>query len=84
VEIPALKVKVANGHYMSTNKLVHALSWWSHGATFTTPMHVLELGGYDAILGIDWLKLQSPMTTDWEKMFISFPYQGKQVTLHGA
>lgn len=81
---PPLPVKVANGQYMYTTKMVPALSWWSHGATFTTPMPVLDLGGYDAILGMDWLQLHSPMTTDWEKKFISFPYQGKQVTLHGV
>jgi hypothetical protein len=63
---------------------MHDLSWWSHGATFKTPMRVLDLGGYDAILGMDWLKLHSPMTTDWQKKFISFPYQGHHVTLHGV
>jgi hypothetical protein len=83
-DAPSIPVKVANGQYMYTNKIVPALTWWSHGATFTTPMRVLDLGGYDAILGIDWLKLHSPMVTDWEKKFLSFPYRGKQVTLHGV
>lgn len=84
IDVAPMPVKVANGQYMYTTKMVPALSWWSHGATFTTPMRVLELGGYDAILGVDWLKLHSPMTTDWNKKFISFPYQGQQVTLHGV
>jgi hypothetical protein len=83
-DAPPIPVKVANGQYMYTTKIVPALTWWSHGATFTTPMRVLDLGGYDAILGIDWLKLHSPMNTDWEKKILSFPYQGKQVTLHGV
>lgn len=47
-------------------------------------MRVLDLGGYDVILGMDWLQLHSPMTTDWEKKFLSFPYQCKHVTLHGV
>jgi hypothetical protein len=83
-ETTPMLVKVANGEYMQTSKIVPDLTWWSHGATFTTPMRVLDLGGYDAILGMDWLKLHSPMTTDWDKKFLSFPYQGKQVTLHGV
>lgn len=62
-EVPPLPMKVANGQYMYTTKMLPTLSWWSHGATFTTPMHVLDLGGYDAILGMDWLQLHSPMTT---------------------
>lgn len=83
-ETTPVAVKVANGEYMYTSKFVPALSWWSHGATFTTPMRVLDLGGYDAILGMDWLQLHSPMITDWKKKSISFPYDGKQLTLQGV
>lgn len=44
VVAPPIAVKVANGKYMHTTKLVPALSWWSQGETFTTPMRVLDLG----------------------------------------
>lgn len=47
-------------------------------------MRVLDLGAYDAILGMDWLKRHSPMTTDWDKKVLSFPLEGKQVTLLGV
>jgi hypothetical protein len=47
-------------------------------------MRVLDLEGYNAILGMDWLQQHSPMTTDWDKKFISFPYNGRQVTLYGV
>lgn len=83
-ETTPISVKVANGQYMQTSKIVKDLTWWSQGATFTTPMRVLDLGGYDAILGMDWLQQHSPMTTDWDKKFISFPYKGQQVTLYGV
>jgi hypothetical protein len=83
-DVPPIPVKLANGEFIYTSKMVPELTWWSHGATFTTPMRVLDMGGYDAILGIDWLKRHSPMVTDWEKKFLSFPYKGQQVTLHGV
>ncbi|KAK1678256.1 hypothetical protein QYE76_039104 [Lolium multiflorum] len=82
-EAPRAAVKVANGQMMYSTQMVPEFTWWSHGATFVTPMRVLDLGAYDAILGMDWLKKHSPMTTDWDKKFLSFPYEGKQVTLHG-
>jgi hypothetical protein len=82
-DAPSVAVKVANGEYMHSNKIVPEFTWWSHGATFVTPMRVLDLGAYDAILGMDWLKHHSPMTTDWNKKFLSFPHEGKQVTLQG-
>jgi hypothetical protein len=82
-EVPSMAVKVANGEFMHTSKLVPEFTWWSQGATFVTPMRVLDLGAYDAILGIDWLKKYSPMTTDWAKKSLSFPHNGTQVTLQG-
>lgn len=36
--------------------------------TMVTDMQVLDLGGYDAILGYDWLKLHSPMTCHWDTL----------------
>ncbi|WVZ71682.1 LOW QUALITY PROTEIN: hypothetical protein U9M48_020237 [Paspalum notatum var. saurae] len=55
------KVKLANGDEIVTNQAVTGLEWWCQGHTFTTPMKVLPLGSYDAILGYDWLEMHSPM-----------------------
>jgi hypothetical protein len=52
IDVPPIPVKLANGEFIYTSKMVLELTWWSHGATFTTPMRVLDMGGYDAILGI--------------------------------
>lgn len=47
-------------------------------------MRVLDLGGYDAILGIDWLVKFSPMTCNWVDKWVSFVYKGDQVRLKGV
>ena len=44
---------------------------------------VLTLGGYDSILGLDWLAKHSPMYMDWEQKWLSFQYKGTIVTLQG-
>ena len=73
---------------MQCNKMVSNLSWWCQGHTFTTDMRVLNLGAYDAILGMDWLKKHSPMVTDWEHHSISrgssSSYRGSQGITRGA
>lgn len=46
-------------------------------------MRVLELGAYDAILGMDWLKQHNPMVTDWENHCLAFPYHNKLIKLKG-
>lgn len=38
---------------------------------------------YDAILGFDWLKTNSPMNCDWEAKTIQFKHKGKQILLQG-
>jgi hypothetical protein len=46
-------------------------------------MRVLDIGAYDAILGIDWLKRQGKMTCDWTLKSISFQHHGQDITLQG-
>jgi hypothetical protein len=82
-EAPALSVKVANGQYMTSNSQVKGLQWWTQGHMFNTDMHVLDIGAYDAILGIDWLKRQGKMTCDWTLISISFQHHGQDIILQG-
>jgi hypothetical protein len=79
-----IPVKLANGSFMQCTEMVPDISWWSQGETFSTSMRVLELGAYDAILGMDWLKSHSPMVTDWENHCLAFPHNGKFVKLTGV
>uniref|UniRef100_A0ACD6AAU5 Uncharacterized protein n=1 Tax=Avena sativa TaxID=4498 RepID=A0ACD6AAU5_AVESA len=55
-KMAATRVKVANGEVVMCNKVVPAFTWWVQGNTFSQDMKVLNLGGYDGILGMDWLK----------------------------
>jgi hypothetical protein len=50
---------------------------------FTSPFKILPLDYYDAILGMEWLQMFSPMTIEWKEKWLSFQYQGTQITLHG-
>jgi hypothetical protein len=56
VPIPAVSMKVANGETLTCGEMVPQLQWWAQGHSFSTDMRMLPLGGYDAILGVDWLK----------------------------
>jgi ribosomal protein L32 len=59
-----VRVKLANGEELICDQIVPQLSWWIQRETFHTPMRVLPLGAYDAILGVDWLKKHGPITGD--------------------
>lgn len=82
--IKPVPVKVANGQILICDKWMPQLNWWAQGNTFQADMHVIELGAYDAILGMDWLRCHSPMLCNWDHRKVSFPHDGKQVTLQGV
>jgi predicted aspartyl protease len=54
--VSPLPVKIANGHRMISDAQVVGLPWTVGETTFTTDMRVLELGAYDVVLGMNWLK----------------------------
>jgi hypothetical protein len=60
-----MKVKVANGQVVLSDREVKGFSWWIQGHTFQQDVRILELAAYDLILGMDWLELYNPMTYDW-------------------
>ncbi|WVZ93179.1 hypothetical protein U9M48_039181 [Paspalum notatum var. saurae] len=78
------KVKLANGDDIITDQLAPNLEWWCQGHTFATPMRVLPLGTYDAILGYDWLASHSPMDCDWQNHTLTFSHNNTRVTLKGV
>ena len=84
VPVSPKKVQVANGQLLFSDQAVPDLQWWCQGHTFTSYMQVLQLGGYDAILGCDWLKLHSPMTCYWDEHKVEFCHQGKAIQLAGV
>ena len=58
--------------------------WLCAGTTFRTDFKVLPLGGYDLILGMDWLEGHSPMAAHWAEKWMEFEHQGAWVHLQGV
>ncbi|XP_071683315.1 uncharacterized protein [Lolium perenne] len=83
VSIPAVPVKLANGHLIQCDHMVQQLEWKCQGNTFQTDLRVLDLGAYDGVLGKDWLDSFSPMTCDWKGNEIAFDYNGQRISLQG-
>ena len=66
-------VKVANGEQLLCNSYIPGFTWYTHGVKFSHDMQILDMGGYDAVLGMDWLQQYRPMSCDWEAKWIEFP-----------
>ena len=58
------------------------LTWWIQGDS--SAMQVFPLGGYDIILGMDWLEQWGVMKCHWAEKWIQFDYNGQAVKLQGV
>ncbi|KAE8685919.1 hypothetical protein F3Y22_tig00111088pilonHSYRG00141 [Hibiscus syriacus] len=55
--------------------------------SFLTPQWAeagIQLGGSDMVLGVDWMKLFSPILMDFNKMTLSFVHQDGQIVIQEA
>ncbi|KAK3151411.1 hypothetical protein QOZ80_3AG0245520 [Eleusine coracana subsp. coracana] len=77
------KVKVASGNFIQCNSEIKNFTWWVPNSTFQHDMKVLQLGGYDVILGMDWLEQRGLMNCQFAEKCVEFQYENKIVRLQG-
>lgn len=78
-----VQVKIANGELITCSLEIPDCMWGLQGHTFRSDFKVLPLGGYDIILGMDWLSLHSPMHIHWAEKWLRFDHKGKEIVLKG-
>jgi hypothetical protein len=59
------RVKVAGGVILISNSIAYNHQFMVQGTTFSADFRILELKGSDAILGVNWFKIQNPVTFDF-------------------
>ena len=82
--MPPVTVRVANGQQLKCDQWVPKLQWWLQGHTFEADMRVLDIGAYDGVLGMDWLRKHSPMDCHWEHKTLAFEHNNTRVQLQGV
>ncbi|KAL4348724.1 hypothetical protein GQ457_17G014770 [Hibiscus cannabinus] len=75
---------IANGEKLYSNAKSNQLAWRMQGEPFTHDFRVLNLGGSDMVLGVDWLKKFSPVVLDFNEMTLSFDQGDRKVILQGG
>jgi hypothetical protein len=71
-------VMVANGHKKVTDSKCSNLKYTIQGEG---ELRLLEVTGYDMILGLDWLSQFGPMKIDWRERWIAFEKGGREIKL---
>lgn len=83
VGISPIQVKVAGGGLLQCDKMVQNFQWLIQTHTFTADLRVVDLGGYDAVLGVDWLAPFGDTVCNWQAQTMRFQYNGETVYLEG-
>ena len=79
-----LSITVANGDKLFSTAKCRNLEWMIQGHLFSHDLRVLSIGGSDMVLGVDWMKVYSPLVLDFNEMSVSFQKDGQQVILKGG
>lgn len=53
------------------------------GHQFAIDFHLLEIAGFDAVCGGQWLETLGPITVDYKNLTVAFNWNGKTVCLSG-
>lgn len=80
----SVTVKIADGGTMKCTQQILGCRWWTQGHYFKSDFKLLNLGSYDAILGMDWLEQFSPMQVDWVNKWLEVVIDGQPVRLYGV
>ncbi|XP_071939900.1 uncharacterized protein [Coffea arabica] len=76
-------VIMGNGTSVTSNAICPNVHWKINQHSFRFDLKVMEVGGWDIILGVDWMTHFNPITFDFQQLRISLYNQGNEVHLHG-
>uniref|UniRef100_A0A453IPF2 Ty3 transposon capsid-like protein domain-containing protein n=1 Tax=Aegilops tauschii subsp. strangulata TaxID=200361 RepID=A0A453IPF2_AEGTS len=72
INTPTKKVTVAGGGSLTSGACAQSLKFRIGQETFCNDLTVLELQGYDVVIGCDMLKKHSPISMDFEERTVTF------------
>jgi hypothetical protein len=73
-----MNVIVANGAEMKSRAACNDCPYTVQGSKFTNNFRLLQLKGYDVILGTDWMLAHSPVTWDYRTETLKINYYGSR------
>ncbi|KAK0595142.1 hypothetical protein LWI29_003937 [Acer saccharum] len=82
-EATRFEVVVANGKKLASKGLCKGIRLVIQGVPMEVDFYLLPLGGYDVILGAQWLRLLGPILWDFNKLLIKFRIKRKVLELQG-
>lgn len=73
---------VGNGHILDCDTLSPQVPLEIQHHQFTLDLFHLPICGADIVLGVQWLQLLGPITTNYQALTMTFEHLGQTITLH--
>eukprot|EP00253_Pinus_taeda_P032002 PITA_32002 len=80
---PECQVMIANVGTINCSGKCHNIKLSLGEYVLTSPMLSIPMGGADVVLGVQWLQSLGTIAFNFQKLFIKFSTEGKEVELRG-
>ncbi|KAL2230686.1 UNVERIFIED_CONTAM: Transposon Ty3-G Gag-Pol polyprotein [Sesamum indicum] len=77
-----MMIRVADGSKLASKLECDQFTWEMQGKKFTHPVRLLKLGGYDLVLGCDWLSGYDPVELNFSQSKITLNHSGNKLILY--
>lgn len=61
--------------------MTEGVKWCMADTLFSLNFHIIPLGGYDIILGVNWMRKVSHMVFDFQTSSITFNWKGSKIAM---
>ncbi|GKC38323.1 reverse transcriptase [Tanacetum coccineum] len=78
-----MQVSVANGQRIMNTFVCHDMKWSLQNEVLSSDVMLLQLGGCEMVLGIQWLATLGDMQCNFKKLIMKFNHKGRQLVLRG-
>ena len=78
-----LRESVVDGNTLAISSMVKKFNWQLRQSTFNSNVMLLPLGGYDLVLGIEWLVTLGNIIFNFVRLVMEFSLKGKRHVLRG-
>lgn len=78
-----MRVTAANGRHLMSYHFCFSFKWKIHGIEFEHKLRLLDVGGCDMVLGVDWIRKHNPVSFDFIGYRLQVSVNGKRVELKG-
>ena len=81
---PIFKVTVAGGGKLCSQGVCKGVKIKCQEVELTTDLHLLPIGGYQIVLGVDWLLTLDEMFLNYKDQIVRISKRGRAWTLKGV